>query len=113
MIGFLKEEWISRAGCLIVVLGIASGVGGVIHERLLMNGLEMRRRIARAGIRRRFRGQPEEIERRIAESEQAFIARGESLTHELKLSIGLLEASLLLAGTLLWGFGDLSRLAWT
>ncbi len=105
----LDEEWIGRAGCLIVVLGIWSGFGGLVQERLMLNGLRLRREVTIRAIRRRFWRDPEDCDARIEKAKQSFDERAEKLRHELTLSVGLLEVSLLITGTLLWGFGDLAR----
>ncbi len=108
----LDRNWLARAGCVVVVLGIWSGIGGVIEARLLDRSLSVRRRISAARLARRFRADPEERDRRLADLMQRFEERRAEIHGHLQLSIGLLEASLLVTGTLVWGFGDLLRFAW-
>ena len=108
--GFMGNEWLSRSGCLVVILGIWSGLGGVIQERLLVSRLRWRRRNALIQARARLEAQqvdPTSIEKEIGTIEEGFDQQSAELTHKLKLSIGVLEVSLLITGTFLWGFGDL------
>ena len=110
MIAFLGEEWLSRAGCLVVILGIWSGLGGIVQERVLLSRLQLRHRLAVARTRRRLRRQrvdAERIDSEVAELDKAFEGLAKQLSHTLRLSVGILEVSLLITGTLLWGFGDL------
>lgn len=100
----------SRAGCLVVVIGIWSGIGNIIQERILLVRLHMRRRIAKARMRRNLRArkaEPEDIAAEIEKIDKRFEKQADALSDELRLSLGILEVSLLNAGTLLWGFGDL------
>ena len=46
LIGFMNSEWLTRAGCLVVMLGIWSGIGGVLQERVLFTRTKWRRRNA-------------------------------------------------------------------
>lgn len=109
-IEFLGHEWLSRAGCLIVILGIWSGLGSIVEERILVARLRGRRRNAivraRAALAEKDTD-PTEIEREIDEIESAFDKQGADLAQGLKLSLGVLEFSILITGTLLWGFGDI------
>ncbi len=108
-IEFLGNEWLSRAGCLIVVLGIWSGLGSIVEERILVARLRGRRRNAivraRAALAEKDTD-PTEIEHKIDEIESAFDKQGADLAQKLKMSLGVLEFSILITGTLLWGFGD-------
>ena len=45
-IRFMQTEWLSRAGCLIVILGIWSSVGSILQERVLGSRIRWRRRNA-------------------------------------------------------------------
>lgn len=112
-VGFLGEEWLSRAGCLVVVLGIWSGIGGIIQERIVSGRHQFKRRRAIARTRRDLRKQKADSERVAAELEaidKAFDEQLQAINAELRLSVGILEVSLLITGTLLWGFGDLINL---
>ncbi len=106
---YLDQDWLSRAGCLIVVMGIWSGLGGILQERLLIKRLQLRRRMSIIKIKRKYRHQQEECDKRIDEVQKAFDDGQIKLQHELRFSVGALEASLLLTGTLFWGFGDLTK----
>ena len=55
VIQFAGLEWLSRSGCLIVVLGVWSGLGGIIQERLLIGRLNFYHRITLARAKRKFR----------------------------------------------------------
>ncbi len=105
-IKFLNTEWVSRSGCLVVMLGIWSGLGVIVQERLLLGRLRWRRRNAMIAAKARIDAQPE-LEKEIDAIERAFEKQAEELTQRLKLSLGVLEVSLLLTGTFVWGFGDL------
>jgi uncharacterized membrane protein YcjF (UPF0283 family) len=109
-INFMETEWLSRAGCIIVILGIWSGLRGIIQERLLLGRLRWRHRNAITEARARLHEEEHddaEIEKEMLEIEHAFQKEHEELSHRLKLSLGVLEVSLLMTGTFLWGFGDL------
>lgn len=109
-IRFLATEWLWRSGCLVVVLGIWSGLGGIIQERLLISQLEFRRRLATARTLRYLRAQradKDQREEKLAEVAKEYDEQADKISDHLRLSIGILEVSLLVTGTLLWGFGDL------
>lgn len=111
-IEFLGEEWFSRAGCLVVTLGIWSGLGGIVQERILLSRLQLRRRFKIARTRRKLRSlraDPETVDKEIAEIHNIFQGHALALSQELRLTVGILEVSLLITGTLIWGFGDLIR----
>jgi predicted transporter len=109
-IRWLGGEWLSRAGCLIVVLGIWSGLGHIIHERFLLGRLKMRRRVTIARLRKKLwagKAEAEVVEEEIGKIQKRFEEQADALSDALRLSLGILEVSLLIFGTLLWGFGDL------
>lgn len=109
-LNFLGEEWLSRAGCLVVVLGIWSGIGGILQERVLSGRHQLRHRLAVSRAKRNLRKQKADSERISAELEtinKSFEEQLQAISAELRLSVGILEVSLLITGTLLWGFGDL------
>lgn len=109
-IRFLGAEWLSRAGCLVVMLGIWCSVGGIVQERLVFSRIRWRRRNAKIRARARFAEQQvdtEQAAQELAEIDEAFDKLLADTTQELRLSLGILEVSLLLTGTFLWGFGDL------
>lgn len=109
-IQWLGYEWFSRAGSLIVVLGVTSGFGGIFQEQLLRSRLLVQERIALAKARRKLRLMQapaefaeEEINRIIKEYDDLEV----SLQTSIKVQAGTLEFFLLVAGTLIWGFGDI------
>ena len=109
-IAWLGHEWISRAGCLIVVLGIWSGLGSLIQERILLGRMRWQRRNAIVRTRAELEAKdtdPAEVEREVSAIEDAFDKRSHDLAQKLKVSLGIMEVSILITGTLLWGFGDI------
>lgn len=109
-IQWLGYEWFSRAGSLIVILGVTSGFGGIFQEQLLRSRLLVQERIALAKARRKLRLMQapaefaeEEINRIIKEYDDLEV----SLQTSIKVQAGTLEFFLLVAGTLIWGFGDI------
>lgn len=110
LIQFMNSEWLTRAGCVVVMLGIWSGVGGILQERLLVSRTKWRRRNAITAARARLSEEgndADQTEKELTEINEAFDNQMEEATQNLRLSIGVLEVSLLLTGTFLWGFGDL------
>lgn len=109
-VGFLGIEWLSRSGCLIVLLGVWSGLGGIIQERLILGKLNVRHKISLAHLKRRLRkskASAEHIEKEVQTIEDEFEDKIAVLMQTVRLQLGILEVSLLMTGTLLWGFGDL------
>ncbi|GHB72391.1 hypothetical protein GCM10008107_22200 [Psychrosphaera saromensis] len=110
MIEFCNIEWLTRSGCIVVMLGIWSGMGGIIEEGLLSSRLDVQRRIAlsRAKVKLRKIAAPEEYAEKELESiESDHERKVEDLRNKFRLQLGILEVSLLLTGTFIWGFGDL------
>ncbi len=109
-IGFMQTEWLSRAGCVVVMIGIWSGLGVVLQEKVITARLKWQRRNAITEARARLAEQEpdeEKIKRRIEEINSSFDSRADSLRQQMQFSLGVLEVSLLITGTFLWGFGDL------
>jgi len=109
-IHFMNSEWLSRAGCLIVMIGLWSGIGGIFQERLLTSRIRWRRRNAIVSARARLaeeQADSERMKKELKEIDETFDKESAKATHNLRLSIGVLEVSLLMTGTFLWGFGDL------
>ncbi|MDH3387955.1 MAG: hypothetical protein OEN02_08615 [Gammaproteobacteria bacterium] len=109
-IRFMDSEWLSRAGCLIVMLGIWSSLGSIMQERLLSSRMRWRRRNALTAARARLQQQEageDVIEKELAEIDDNFDNHLSDQSLHMKLSLGFVEVSLLLTGTFLWGFGDL------
>jgi hypothetical protein len=110
IIEYAGLEWLSRSGCLIVVLGIWSSLGGIIQERLLIGRLNFHHRITLARTKRKLRKlkvSSDDQDSEIKSIEDDFANKTEKILHEIRLQLGILEVSLLITGTLLWGFGDL------
>jgi len=110
MIEFCNIEWLTRSGCIVVMLGIWSGMGGIIEEGLLSSRLDVQRRIAlsRAKVKLRKIAAPEEyVEKELESIESDHERKVEDLRNKFRLQLGILEVSLLLTGTFIWGFGDL------
>ena len=110
LIEFMNNEWLTRAGCVVVMLGIWSGVVGILQERLLVSRTKWRRRNAITVARARLSEESkdaDQTDKELTEINEAFDNQMEEATQNLRLSIGVLEVFLLLTGTFLWGFGDL------
>lgn len=110
IIQFGGLEWLSRSGCLIVVLGVWSGLGGIIQERLLIGRLNFQHRMTLARVKKKLRQlsvSTDYIEKEIKTIEDDFEDKTETILHAVRLQLGILEVSLLITGTILWGFGDL------
>ena len=106
----IDRNWLARSGSVVVVLGISSSVGQMLHFRMLSNTVAIRKRYRAARIRRKYRGDAESVARLIQEMEERI---NEELAREQELvafNVGILEASLVSIGTLIWGFGDLLAL---
>ena len=109
-IRFMNSEWLSRAGCLVVIIGLWSGIGGIFQERILTSRIRWRRRNAIVRARARLaeeQADSEQVEKELKEIDETFEKELEKTTQNLRLSIGVIEVSLLMTGTFLWGFGDL------
>lgn len=109
-IRFLGLEWLTRSGCLIVLLGVWSGLGGIIQERLILGKLNVRHKLSLAHLKRRLRkskASAEHIEKEVQTIEDEFEEKIAVLMQTVRLQLGILEVSLLMTGTLIWGFGDL------
>jgi hypothetical protein len=109
-IRFLQLEWLTRSGCLIVLLGVWSSIGAIIAERVLVSKLNIQHRIvlSRAKIKLRKMNAPKDyIEKEIATIEDDFDDRIDVIKDNVRYQLGILEVSLLMTGTFIWGFGDL------
>ena len=110
VIQFAGLEWLSRSGCLVVVLGVWSSLGGIIQERLLIGRLDFQHRINLARLKRKLRQlnvSDEHKDSEIQAVEEEFKDKTEVILQAVRLQLGMLEVSLLITGTILWGFGDL------
>ena len=109
-IRFMQTEWLSRAGCLIVILGIWSSVGSILQERVLGSRIRWRRRNALTEANARHLAEetdPDQAQKEINEIDESFSRMLADATHNLRMTLGVLEVSLLITGTFVWGFGDL------
>jgi len=106
----MGREWLIRAGCLVAMLGIWSGLGGIIQERILANSIRGRRRNAivqaKAALLEKD-SNPETTDAEIKKIEESFEAQLSHASERLRLSVGIDEVVLVLTGTFIWGFGDL------
>ena len=109
-IRFLELEWLTRSGCLIVLLGVWSSIGAIIAERVLISKLNIQHRIvlSRSKIKLRKMKAPQDyIDKEIDTIEDDFDDRIEVIKDNVRYQLGILEVSLLMTGTFIWGFGDL------
>ena len=105
-IAWLQAEWFSRSGCLVVVLGVWSSIGVVFHEKLISRRANWIRNKELKQLKARILDDSEivlGIDKVNADHDQ----RLHLAIQDLRLSVGVLEMSLLISGTLVWGFGDL------
>jgi uncharacterized membrane protein YcjF (UPF0283 family) len=109
-IGFMQLEWLTRSGCVITLLGIWSSIGGILQERIIIGRLTMQHRIAlsRAKIKLRKINAPKEyIDKEVESIEEQFEDSIDAVRDQFRLHLGIVEVSLLMVGTFIWGFGDL------
>lgn len=109
-INFINIEWVTRSGCLVTLLGVWSSIGGVIQERLLVSRLNIQHRLALSKAKmklRKINAPKEYIEKETLSIEDEFEDKLDYLKDHVRFQLGILEVSLLMAGTFIWGFGDL------
>jgi hypothetical protein len=109
-IRFLQLEWLTRSGCLIVLIGVWSSIGAIIAERVLISKLNIQHRIvlSRTKIKLRKMNAPKDyIDKEIDTIEDDFDDRIDVIKDNVRYQLGILEVSLLMTGTFIWGFGDL------
>ena len=104
------SSWFSRAGCLVVMLGIWSGLGGLIRQKILNKRIAMRNRSAERRLRRKYRYDQATLDVELIQLEKRFAELTDKHHTKLQLSVGVQEATLLILGTFVWGFGDLIKL---
>jgi uncharacterized membrane protein YcjF (UPF0283 family) len=105
-IAWLQAEWFSRSGCLVVVLGIWSSIGVIFHEKLITRRAMWIRNKELRQLKANLL-EDSEIALGIDQVNANHDQRLNLAIQDLRLSIGVLEMSLLISGTLVWGFGDL------
>jgi uncharacterized membrane protein YcjF (UPF0283 family) len=103
---WLQAEWFSRSGCLVVVLGVWSSIGVVFHEKLISRRANWIRNKELKQLKAKVL-EDSEIALGIDQVNAAHDQRLNLAIQDLRMSIGVLEMSLLISGTLVWGFGDL------
>ena len=105
-IAWLQTELFSRSECLVVVLGVWSSIGVVFHEKLISRRANWIRNKELRQLKAKLLEDSEialGIDQLNADHDQRF-----SLAiQDLRMSVGVLEMSLLISGTLVWGLGDL------
>jgi hypothetical protein len=109
-IQFYNIEWLTRSGCVVVLFGIWSGMKGIIEERVIAGRIDVQRRIALSRAKRKSRkikAPKEYVEKEIASIELAYERKIDELRDTVRLHLGMVEVSLLMTGTFIWGFGDL------
>ena len=109
-IQFLGLEWLTRSGCLITLLGIWSSIGAIMQERIVMGRLNVQHRIALSKVKlklRKVNAPKEYIDKEVASIEDQFDTEVSDAREQFRLQLGLVEVSLLMAGTFIWGFGDM------
>lgn len=105
-IEWLQAEWFSRSGCLVVVLGVWSSIGVVFHEKLISRRASWIRNKELRQLRAKLLDDSE-LALGIDQVNADHDHRLNLAIQDLRMSIGVLEMSLLISGTLVWGFGDL------
>ncbi len=107
---FLNGEWLTRSGCLIVLLGVWSSIGAIIAERVLIKKVKIQHRIvisrAKAKLRK-IKATDEYINKEMDTIKDDFDDKIEVIKDNVRYQLGILEVSLLMTGTFIWGFGDL------
>ncbi len=106
VINWLGFEWFSRSGCVVVVFGVWSSIGVVLHEKLITRRASW---IRNKEIRQLTAKNVNEadIALGIDQINNNHDQRLHVALQDLRLSVGVLEMSLLISGTVVWGFGDI------
>lgn len=99
--------WLARAGCSVVILGIISSINVMLETKLLTRTLTLQKRLAKRQILRNYPGPIKQVQQLIENMESEKDALLTTRSERLQFNFTMLEASLLLIGTLTWGFGDL------
>ena len=104
--GAVDRNLLPQAGCFLVVLGVWSGFGGALLEQLEGRRLQFQRRLDGARIGVQY-ARDREMRRRLrSRLDERLKERLKEVTDQWRISVGALEASFLLVGTPLWGFGE-------
>lgn len=107
VIPIIDRFWLARAGAVVVMLGIWSGVGGIFRYSMMRERLYANKRRGTMQAQRKYQNDTEELKQLLSDLNQQYINDVEQLRSKLSISVGIQEATLLLIGTFLWGFGDL------
>ena len=107
VIPIIDRFWLARAGAVVVMLGIWSGVGGIFRYSMMRERLYANKRRGTMRAQRKYQNDTEELKQLLSDLNQQYINDVEQLRSKLSISVGIQEATLLLIGTFLWGFGDL------
>jgi hypothetical protein len=105
-LAWLNAEWFSRSGCLVVVLGVWSSIGVVFHEKFISRRANWIRQKELRQLKAK-KLKDADITLGIDEINSRHDNDLGAALQNLRLSVGILEMSLLVSGTLVWGFGDL------
>ena len=109
-IDYMDIEWFTRSGCMVVVLGVWASLGVVLKEKVLVQRITWKRNQAFAKSKFKIlkgKKHPALNEAEIAEINATHDEELAAQLQHLRMSIGALEVSLLISGTLVWGFGDI------
>jgi hypothetical protein len=109
-INFLEGEWLTRSGCLIVLLGVWSSIGAIIAEQVMIKKLNIQHRIVLSREKmklRKINASKEYIDKEVDKLEDDFEDKITVIKDNFRYQLGVLEVSLLMTGTFIWGFGDL------
>jgi uncharacterized membrane protein YcjF (UPF0283 family) len=109
-ISYMNVEWFTRSGCVVVILGVWASLGVVFKEKVLVQKNSWKRNQAFAKSKFRIlkgKKHPTLGESEISEINSIHDKELADHLQHLRMSIGALEVSLLISGTLVWGFGDI------
>ena len=110
IIGYLNTEWFTRSGCIVVILGIWSSLGAIIHEQVIVRRANWKRNRELNKSKKRLFKENNDPTLSATVIDKINTASDKELAeaiHHVRLSIGALEVSLLISGTFVWGFGDI------
>ena len=92
------------------MLGIWSGLGGIVQERVLAKNIRRKKRNAVITAQARLaekNADVDKIESELEKIKESYEAQFAHAAEKLRVSLGVEEVSLVLVGTFIWGFGDL------
>lgn len=105
-IGFMGKEWTTRAGCLIAMLGIWSGLGGIIQEQVLATRIRRKQRDALTAAQAKLSendADGDTIDSELSKIQESYDAQRAHAADKLRMSVGFEEVSLVLMGTFILG----------